>query len=277
MFKRFALVGILLALAFPVRATEQSDDRSQAYYHFMVGLMKERSQDLSAAIDQYREALQYDPKAPEIFARLADLYVQTNRVQEAVKDAQTQIDQNPDNKEAHRMLGQIYLEKMYGAETDRQDLVNAIREFEAVHRIDPTDEIAMLSLGQLYLQANQPKDAAAVLAKYLEKNPDSQPAIMAIASAYQQLNQPEKAVSYLLKYAQLNPNNLYVIQQIADSYIKAGDFGPALEFQRRAFEADPDNPTLMRKYVELLTRAEKYNEATSLLEERVKNEPDKHE
>lgn len=278
MFKKLLLSGLILATAIPIwGTTPESSERSQAYYHFMLGLMKERSQDLSAAIDQYREALQYDPKASEIFVRLADLYVQTNRVPEAVKDAQSAIQKNPNNKEAHRMLGQIYLEKMYGAETDRHDLLNAIREFEEVHRIDPQDEGAMLSLGQLYLQSNQAKLATEILTKYLERNPDSQTAIMSIASAYQQLNQPEKAISYLLKYSELNPNNIYVIQQIADAYLKAGNLPNALEFQKRAFEADSDNPTLARKYIDLLGRTQKHEEAVALLEARVANEPDKLE
>jgi tetratricopeptide (TPR) repeat protein len=277
MYQRFFLLTVLLALPMPLWSAQEPVERSQAYYHFILGLMKERTQDLSAAIDQYREALQYDPKATEIFARLADLYVQTNRVPEAVKDAQSTLAKNPDDKEAHRMLGQIYLEKMYGGESNPQDLTNAIQEFQAVHRIDPKDEGAMLSLGQLYLQANQPQAAADVLSKYLETNPDVQTAIMAIASAYQQLNQPEKAISYLLKYSELNPNNIYVIQQIADSYMKAGNISAALEYQRRAFEGDTDNPTLARKYIDLLGKAAQYDEAVALLEARVSNEPDKLE
>ena len=277
MWKSIVFLALILAIATQAPAAQQDGERSQAYYHFMLGLMKERSQDLSAAIDEYREALQYDPRAQEIFARLADLYVQTNRVPEAVQDAEAALKKNPDNKEAHRMLGQIYLEKLYGAQTDRQDLTNAIREFEEVHRIDPQDESAMLSLGQLYLQANQPKEATEVLDKYLGRQPDSQTAIMAIASAYQQMNQPEKAISYLLKYAEYNPNNLYVVQQIADSYLKAGKIESALEYQRRAFEADSDNPTLAKKYIDLLGRSQRYNEAIALLEARISTDPDKLE
>src|SRR4030095_9860776 len=118
MRSKFILLGLMLVIALPLTAAQGSEDRSEAYYHFMLGLMKERSQDLSAAIDQYREALEFDPKASEIFVRLGDLYVQTNRVPEAVKDAEQAIQKDPNNKEAHRMLGQIYLEKMYGAEKD---------------------------------------------------------------------------------------------------------------------------------------------------------------
>ncbi len=277
MQKLFLPAALMVAMVLPVWGFEQQVDRSQAYYHFMLGLLKERSQNLSEAIEQYREALEHDPKASDIFVRLADLYVQTNRVPEAVQDAQSAIQKDPNNKEAHRMLGQIYLEKLYGNETNRQDLTNAIREFQAVHKIDPADDSAMLALGQLYLQANQPHAAAEILGKYLDNNPDSQQAIMSIASAFQQLNQPEKAITYLLKYSQLNPDNLYVAQQIADIYVKAGNHSAALEFQRRAYEADSDNPAMIRKYVDLLGRNQRYAEALSLVEARLLIEPDKLE
>jgi len=269
---------MVIAVAFPLwGATKTQVDHSQAYYHFLLGLLKERDQDLTSAIDEFKQALEYDPKASEIFVRLADLYVQANRVPEAIQDAEEAIRKDANNKEAHRMLGQIYLEKMYGTETNRQDLDHAIQEFEQVHRIDPEDEGAMLSLGQLYLQANRVKESADILGEYLDKNPDSQTAIMSIASAFQQLNQPEKAISFLLKYLELNPNNIYVLQQIADSYVKTGKFAEALDYQRRAFEANSDNPTLIRKYIDLLTRNEKYEEAVALLEAQVSNEPQKLE
>jgi tetratricopeptide (TPR) repeat protein len=279
MYRKSLVLLLLMALAVPLlgATAKDQDDRSQAYYHFMLGLQKERDQDLSGAIDEYKQALVFDPKASDIFVRLADLYVQTNRVPEAIQDAQVAIQKDPKNKEAHRMLGQIYLEKMYGNETNRQDLDSAIEQFEAVHRIDPDDDSAMLSLGQLYLQANQVQKSADILAEYLNQNPDSQTAIMSIASAYQQLNQPEKAIAFLLKYAQLNPNNLYVLQQLADTYAKTGKFADALEYQKRAFEADSDNPSITRKYVDLLARNEKYEEAIAILEARVSNEPEKLE
>ena len=124
MYKNLILLGLVIAIAFPLwGATKTQEDHSQAYYHFMLGLLKERDEDLTAAIAEYKQALEYDPKASEVYVRLADLYVQANRVPEAIQDAQQAIEKDSSNKEAHRMLGQIYLEKMYGVETDRKSVV----------------------------------------------------------------------------------------------------------------------------------------------------------
>ena len=277
MHKSFFASLLLIALTVPVYGVQDKPDQSEAYYHFILGALKERSRDYSAAIEEYREALQYDPKASDIFARLSDLYIQTNRLQDAMKDAQKAIEQNADNKEAHRMLGQVYMEKAYENPYNQEAVQTAIREFQEVLRIDPEDESALLSLSQLRLQNNQPQQAIDLLLQYLEKNPDSQMAIMSLVSAYQQMNQPEKAISYLLKYSEMNPDNYSITQQIADSYLKMGDSARALEFQRRVFESDPGNPTVLRKYVDLLGKTQNYREAIEILNEMAKADPQKLE
>src|ERR1041385_3601076 len=145
-----------------VQATSAANDettRAQAYYHYVMGAMKENSRDYSTAIDEYKQALKFDPEASEILSHLANLYVQTNRMDEAISDAHKAIERNPDNKEVHRMLGQIYMEKLYLNDSNPSDLQQAIKEFQEVHRIDPTDDYAQLSLGQLYLQNNQPQNS----------------------------------------------------------------------------------------------------------------------
>src|SRR3990172_6238381 len=151
------LILILVFLVGTFVFADTQPDRSQAYYHFLLGAFKERARQYSDAILEYREALKHDPKASEIYSRLAELYIQTNRMEEAIQDARKAVEKNPDNKEAHWMLGQIYLERLYLSEGGRQDLNEAIREFKEVLRIDPDDDGATLALGQLYLQNNQPQ------------------------------------------------------------------------------------------------------------------------
>src|SRR5262245_41790570 len=136
----------ILAFLFAISAFAADDDpQSKAYYHFLMGAMKESTRQYSVAIDEYKEALKYDPDASEIFSRLAYLYIQTNRMEEAIAEAQKAIQKNPDNKEAHRMLGQIHMEQAYVSEDNKDDLKAAITEFNEVHRIDPDDDGAMLS------------------------------------------------------------------------------------------------------------------------------------
>ncbi len=252
----------------PVDAVQENSDRSQAYYHYLLGTLAERSRELSEAITEYREALRYDPRASEIYARLADLYIQTNRTQEAIREAEESIKQDPGNKEAHKMLGQIYLEQVFENDTNPENAKKAIQEFQEVRKLDSQDDSVLLSLGQLYLQTNQPKSAVEVLGKYIEVIPDSSIAIATIATAYQQLNQNDLALSYMEKYSDLNPDNLYVLQQMSTLFEKKGDYQQALELQRRVYQAEPDDPAIVRRYVDLLGRVQDYPEAIRILEQK---------
>jgi tetratricopeptide (TPR) repeat protein len=275
---RFAvlfLAFVLLGFTFDASAKEAT--QAKAYYHYMLGSLKEVSRDYSAAIDEYRKALKYDPEASEIFSRLAYLYVQTNRMDEAIKDVQKAIEMNADNKEAHRMLGQIYMEKIYQNEAGEDDLSKALKEFREVYRIDSNDESVTLTLGQLYLQSKQPEAAAEMLTKYLQKNPDSPAAVMSLANAYQQLSQPEKALQYMQQYLEIRPDNLYVVQQAAELYEKIGDENRALELQKKVYEADPGNPGVTQKYIALLEKKGNFPEAIQILEERIKTDRNKSE
>ncbi len=267
------LLSLAIVLMFSTSAfSAEEDAQSKAYYHFLMGSMKEYSRQYSAAIDEYKVALTYDPDASEIYSRLAYLYIQTNRMGEAIEEAKKAIQKNPDNKEAHRMLGQIHMEQVYLSEENKEDLKAAIQEFSEVHRIDPDDDAAILTLGQLYLQSNEPQLAADLLGKYLEKDPDSLTAMMSIASAFQQMDQDEKAIAYLMKCLEIRPDNFYIVQQLADLYERAGDPPRALEYQRRAYNADSRNPAITQKYVELLVKNRQFTEAISILEERSKGE-----
>src|SRR5262245_4305203 len=97
-----ALLLLAIAVAQSATATTQ-ESRADAYYHYMMGAMKENLRDYNAAIDEYKLALNGDPEASEIFARLAALYAQTDRLDEAVRDAEKAVQRNPDNEDAHRM------------------------------------------------------------------------------------------------------------------------------------------------------------------------------
>src|SRR5579863_4292996 len=89
-----------------------SDDKAGAYYHFAMGRLyallagaEGSKEDVAKAIDNYQQALKLDPTASIIFEELTDLYIQTNRLQDAVTQAEDLLKQNPDNLDARRMLG----------------------------------------------------------------------------------------------------------------------------------------------------------------------------
>jgi tetratricopeptide (TPR) repeat protein len=249
--------------------------KAQAYFHYLNGASKENQRKFDEAIKEYKQALEFDPDSSEILSKLAYLYVQTNRMPEAVEDAQKAIQKNPSNKEAYRMLGQIYLEKVYTKDPSKEDLEKAIEQFKEVYRLDPEDDTNLLTLGQLYAQSNQPEQAVEMLAKYIEINPESPSAVMSLSNAFQQLNKPEEALKVLNKFLEVDPDNPYVLQVTADMYEKSGDFAKALELERKIYEADPSNPVPFRRYIQLLEKNRQFAEAAKVLQAQVDREPDR--
>src|SRR5262249_57893008 len=83
-------------------------DKAAAYYHFTMAHMYEeemaaygRSDLVSKAIDEYRQAIAADPTSEYLSAGLAELYSRTGRIRDAVSEAQEILKRDPPNLETH--------------------------------------------------------------------------------------------------------------------------------------------------------------------------------
>src|SRR5438445_13078826 len=86
-------------------------------------------------------------------AGLAELYVKTGRIADAVREAQDIIKRDPKNLEAHKLLGRIYLRSlgdMPGGSGSDNILKLAIDQYEQITKLDPTSVDDHLFLGRLY-------------------------------------------------------------------------------------------------------------------------------
>lgn len=97
-------------------ASAKEPDRASAYYHFQLGHIYEemvatsgRAEFASQAVEEYKAALQADPASPYLASALAELYARTGDIREAVVEAQDVLSRDPDNLDARRLLGRIYL------------------------------------------------------------------------------------------------------------------------------------------------------------------------
>jgi len=94
-------------------------DRAAAYYHYTLAHMYEeqvtvygRSELANKAMDEYRLAIEADPSSEFLTSGLAELYVKTGRIRDAVLQAQDILKRDPNNLEAHKLLGRIYLRSL---------------------------------------------------------------------------------------------------------------------------------------------------------------------
>ncbi len=96
--------------------TATESKRAQAYYHLAMASIYEddatsegRSDEVNKAIEEYKMALNDDPDSAELNIELADLYFRVGRVHDAEVTARAMLKNSPDDIDAHRLLGRIYL------------------------------------------------------------------------------------------------------------------------------------------------------------------------
>ncbi len=71
-----------------------------------------RSDLATKAIEEYRLAIEADPTSEYLTSGLAELYAKTGRIRDAVLEAQDILKNDPNNLEAHKLLGRIYLRSL---------------------------------------------------------------------------------------------------------------------------------------------------------------------
>src|SRR5215472_470967 len=104
----------------PDKASEtRKSDHAASYYHFAMAHMYEeminnygRGEYATKAIEEYKLAIAADPASDYLTDALADLYHRTGRIRDAVSEAQQAIRRDPNNLEAHKLLGRIYLRSL---------------------------------------------------------------------------------------------------------------------------------------------------------------------
>lgn len=267
----------------PSSEQEAAEAKANAYYHFTLAHMYEEmagdfahSEYLRKAIEEYKEALKYDPASTELTIDLADAYRRSGRIREAVLEAQQLLKNNPDNLAAHRLLGRIYFqtlgEQQPGA-PPKQTLSLAIQEYESITRLASQDTDALLVLARLYRMNNDLANAEATLKKLLAVEPQSETGLAALALLYSDQGDYQKAIG-LLQGAAAGSSSARVMASLAYAYEQSGDFAHAIETYRHALQRDQDNLDLRRRLAESLLHADRLDEALSEYQAILQADPD---
>src|SRR4051812_39780815 len=111
--------------AAPATPNPASSDpaRAQSYYHAALAEIYEeqaiatgRPEFMRHAVEEYKTALSADPNSPQLNDELADLYFRTGQVHEAEATARGLLKTSPNDIDAHRLLGRLYLRQLSEAQ-----------------------------------------------------------------------------------------------------------------------------------------------------------------
>jgi tetratricopeptide (TPR) repeat protein len=250
------------AAAPPVPA---SDDKAGVYYNFAMGRLygelaaaEGSPEDVTKAIHYYQEALKLDPKDGLILEELTDLYVKTNRLADAVDQAEALLKQDPTNLDARRTLAQIYAHLAVGegpnAQIDNSYLRKAIEQYQKVTEQAPKDVESWVYLGRLYRASNDSAAAEKAFNSALQAEPDNEDALLGLAAVYGDLGDSAKAVEKLKALTDKSPNER-TLGVLAQQYEGMNDYKSAADALQRAVALDPDDERLQRELAQDLAIA----------------------
>ena len=236
-------------------AAPRKVDRAAAYYHYTLAHMYEeqvamygRTDLASKAIDEYRLAIEADPTSEYLTASLAELYAKTGRIRDAVLEAQDILKRDPNNLEAHKLLGRIYLRSLgdsTGGNGSDSVLKLAIEQYEEIIKLEPESVDDHLLLGRLYGRNNDLEKAESEFKTALKLQPDSEEAVTALAFLYTSEGDSARAADVLSKVPDSSRSaKLYVA--LGYTYEQQKDYKKAIEAYRKAIALDRDNLDAIR-------------------------------
>jgi len=298
-------------------ATTPAPDRGQAYFHAALATIyveqaeaQGRPEFATKAIEEYKLALNSDPNSPQLNNGLAELYFRIGRAHDAENTARELLKSSPDNLEAHKLLGKIYLRQLSegtNAEATTSALNAAIVEFEKIIALQPKSVEDRMVLGQLYTVKHDAKKAEEEFKKAQAVEPDSEDVVLnlarlyaesgdlthaakviedvpeadrspkmelALGAAFEQLKQPKEAIAAYRRAVDQDNDDAHARGTLAQALFNDNQLDEALkEFQELA-KADPEDAGALIHIAEVQQRQEKYAEALKTIRQARKKDPE---
>lgn len=303
-------------------ALAQSSNRAKAYFHAALADIYEEEavnsgqpEFITHAIEEYKDALNADPGSAQLADALADLYFRTpGHLHEAEATARGLLKTQPNDIDAHKLLGRIYLRQLSEAQNavsssspNGNVLDQAIDEYEKIVSLEPKDVEDRMVLGQLYTVKHEPKKAEEQFKTAQDIEPDSEDVILnltrlygesgdmeraakviedvpesdrtskmefALGAAYDQLKRPKDAIAAYQRALDIEPGDVRTVGALAQALLNDDQLDAAMKEYRQLAEADPDDTSALIHIGEIQRRQGKYEDALATLRKAVKKEPD---
>ena len=302
-------------------APDAGSDRSAAYFHDSLANMYEeeaiqfgKPEFVQHAIEEYKAAINADPHSPQLYDGLADLYFRTGRAHDAESTARELLKDSPNDIDAHKLLGRIYLRQLgeqqnspSSASPSGNVLDQAIGEFEKIVALQPKSVEDHMVLGSLYTvkhqqakaeeqykiaQAIEPESEEVVLnlarvyvesgnidraAKLIEAVPESDRTArmeFTLGAAYEQMKRPKDAIAAYKRATDLEPGDVPSMNALGQALLNDGQMDAALKEYKDIAAADPEDAGALVHIGEIQRRQGKYDDALATIRKARKKDPD---
>jgi tetratricopeptide (TPR) repeat protein len=302
------------------QALAQPPDRASSYFHLaLANTYEEEAVELgkpelvSRAVEEYKLALNADPNSAELNDGLADLYFRTGRTHDAEVTARALLKNSPNDVEAHKLLGRLYLRQLgdgqnavSSASPSGNVLDQAIAEFEKIVALQPKSVEDRMVLGQLYTVKHQPQKAEEEFKSAQAIEPESEDVIInlarlyaesgdiqhaakvienvavadrtpkmefALGAAYDQLKRPKDAIAAYQRASDMDPGDTQTLDALAQALLNDNQYDEALKKFKDLADADPENVEALVHISEIQRRQGKFDDALATIRKARKQDP----
>jgi len=303
-------------------AVAQSSSRAKAYFHSALADIYEEEavnsgqpEYVTHAIEEYKDALNADPGSAQLSDALADLYFRTpGHLHDAEATARGLLKTSPNDIDAHKILGRIYLRQLSEAQNAVSSaspsgnvLDQAIAEYEKIISLEPKDVEDRMVLGQLYTVKHEPQKAEEQFKTAQAIEPDSEDVVLnlarlyaesgdvehaakvveavpesdrtskmefALGAAYDQMKRPKDAIAAYKRAIDIEPGDVRTMGALAQALLSDDQLDAAMKEYQELADADPDDTGTLIHIGEIQRRQGKYEDALATVRKAIKKEPD---
>lgn len=299
----------------------QQPNRSAAYYHAALADMYEeqavnsgRPEFVQHAVEEYKAAINADPGSAQLYDGLADLYFRTGRAREAESTEREVLKNHPDDVDAHKLLGRIYLRQLgdqqnsvSSASPSGNTLDQAIGEFEKIVALQPRSVEDHMILGQLYTVKHQAAKAEQQFKIAQDIEPESEEVVLNLArvyaennnleqaakvieevsesdrtarmeftlgATYDQMKRPKDAIAAYKRAANLQPGDVPTMNALGQALLGDNQLDEALKTYKELAQADNEDAAPLVKEAEIQRRQGKYEDALATIHKARKKDPE---
>ena len=254
---------------------------------------------LLQAVEQYKTAIQVDPKNPANYIAIARLQIYTNFFEEAIENAENALLINPNNATAHAIRGWalFFMEEYLPAEAAIRQAIElepnnsqayaylaevlATQSQLGIGTIGTLDKAVEASRVAMGLSPNSLEthrargivleitgnytDAANEFEAAMAINPNISDLHLALGRSYRFLEQYDKAIEEFNRANALNPADPNPDTFISRTYATVGEYAKAIQFAEQAVKDDPLDPYLYGNLGVMYSRNTQYLEAIAPL------------
>lgn len=263
----------------PLELSAAAERRAAAMAHFATATSIEANEGVDAALGEYQQALELDPKNVTLALRLANIHLARKETPKAIAILETTAKANPNVADAWLWLGI--------AHQLNDQSTKAMAAFRRTLRIDPSQLGATRALVDLLLQKNQTAEAAKVLANAFRQRSDDPRHWAWLGRIYTEaLKQkpslsphvsPKVAQQCYEKARALAGNDPDILLLLADAYADNDDYIKAAEAYEQLLTLRPDIARVRERLALNWIRADQKEKAVKVLEDILRREPLRYE